>query len=44
VGRGGSWFNFGWFCRAAHRLHTVPEAQLYHLGFRLARGVPSGGK
>ncbi|MCP5241812.1 MAG: formylglycine-generating enzyme family protein [Burkholderiales bacterium] len=36
--RGGSWFNFGWFCRSAYRNLIVPSLRFHNTGFRLARG------
>jgi formylglycine-generating enzyme required for sulfatase activity len=44
VFRGGSWFNFGWFCRAANRYRYTPTNRYRILGLRLARSVPSGSK
>lgn len=34
--RGGSWCNFGWFCRSAFRFWYVPEFRYDDLGFRVA--------
>ncbi|MDP1551374.1 MAG: SUMF1/EgtB/PvdO family nonheme iron enzyme [Nitrosomonas sp.] len=36
--RGGSWSDFGRFCRSAYRLHYVPSYRYFDTGFRLARG------
>jgi formylglycine-generating enzyme required for sulfatase activity len=36
--RGGSWFNYGRYCRSAHRFRSVPSHRYYSFGFRLARG------
>ena len=35
--RGGSWYNFGTYCRAADRRRFAPAGRDYFLGFRLAR-------
>jgi hypothetical protein len=37
--RGGSWFNFGGYCRSAFRLHGGPADRNVSDGFRLARGL-----
>jgi formylglycine-generating enzyme required for sulfatase activity len=37
VFRGGSWFNTGFDCRAAHRNWESPRGRNFYLGFRLAR-------
>ena len=39
--RGGCWYSFGSFCRAALRSMGTPSYRYHGLGFRLAR-VPSG--
>jgi formylglycine-generating enzyme required for sulfatase activity len=39
--RGGSWCDFGQYCRSAHRNINGPTDRDYYLGFRLAL-VPSG--
>ncbi|GJL75726.1 SUMF1/EgtB/PvdO family nonheme iron enzyme [Nitrosomonas sp.] len=36
--RGGSWINYGWYCRSADRLHYDPSGRNSLTGFRLARG------
>ncbi|MCB1949914.1 MAG: formylglycine-generating enzyme family protein [Nitrosomonas sp.] len=36
--RGGSWFDFGRYCRSAFRDHYAPSARGDSSGFRLARG------
>jgi sulfatase modifying factor 1 len=42
--RGGSWYGYGWNCRAAIRRHAVPSFHIDHLGFRLARSIPADSK
>jgi formylglycine-generating enzyme required for sulfatase activity/tRNA A-37 threonylcarbamoyl transferase component Bud32 len=42
--RGGSCTSAGGHCRAANRHRYEPGSRNFHLGFRLARSVPSGGK
>jgi formylglycine-generating enzyme required for sulfatase activity len=37
--RGGSWNNYGWYCRSATRNYYAPSARFYIIGFRLV--VPS---
>jgi formylglycine-generating enzyme len=37
VGRGGSWFTYAVYCRAAIRGWSTPEYRSLYLGFRLAR-------
>ncbi len=44
VNRGGGWQSHGQFCRSARRRADEPGARNFMLGFRLARGVASGGK
>jgi formylglycine-generating enzyme required for sulfatase activity len=44
VGRGGGWLAFGRGCRSALRDRLAPGLRGPHLGFRLARTVPSGSK
>ena len=39
--RGGSWRNFGWYCRSAIRFRCVPGYRYLNNGFRVA-GVRSG--
>jgi formylglycine-generating enzyme required for sulfatase activity len=41
--RGGGWYDFGQFCRAADRYGRAPSIRSFSVGFRLAR-VPSGGQ
>ncbi len=36
--RGGSWFDYGGYCRSALRDHYDPSVRSYNIGFRLARG------
>jgi formylglycine-generating enzyme required for sulfatase activity len=42
--RGGSWYNHPRNCRAAARGSRYPETRFAHLGFRLTRVPPVGGK
>ena len=35
VHRGGSWFNFAWFCRLSHRCGNFPGYRIDNLGLRL---------
>jgi uncharacterized protein (TIGR02996 family) len=49
VQRGGSWFSYGWACRAAERCRSLPEGKNERTGFRVALTVRSpaealGGK
>jgi formylglycine-generating enzyme required for sulfatase activity len=44
VHRGGSWFDSAGNCRAAIRASSPQGRRGNHMGFRLARSVPSGGK
>ena len=37
VGRGGSWYNFDYFCRSAYRSIFVPGNATYDIGMRLVR-------
>ncbi len=37
VGRGGSWFDYAFSCRAAVRYYYDPTGRDYHIGFRMAR-------
>lgn len=37
--RGGSWFNFPWVLRAAHRFAYSPSARIDTFGFRVARSL-----
>ena len=41
VGRGGSWGNIAWSCRAANRFADGPQIRSSYLGFRVA-AVPAG--
>lgn len=43
VYRGGSWFNFGPYCRSASRYGDTPGYRNYNLGFRLALSSVRGG-
>ena len=38
--RGGSWFGYSGFARAAFRLDGTPANRYYYLGFRVARTLP----
>jgi formylglycine-generating enzyme required for sulfatase activity len=42
VFRGGSWYNYGWFCRSAFRVINIPSSWVNFIGFRvvLAPGQP----
>jgi formylglycine-generating enzyme required for sulfatase activity len=40
VTRGGSWYNFARFARAAFRSSDTPVDRNYGLGFRLSRTAP----
>lgn len=35
--RGGSWFTYAWYCRAADRYYSNPDYSNSNLGFRIAR-------
>jgi len=38
--RGGSWYGYGWYCRAADRSRDVPGVRSYNFGFRVALALP----
>jgi formylglycine-generating enzyme required for sulfatase activity len=40
--RGGSWGDFGQYCRAAFRFSGVPGGRVYNFGFRVACSAPPG--
>jgi formylglycine-generating enzyme required for sulfatase activity len=40
IGRGGSWFNFPWFCRSAFRFYNNPVERDINLGFRVSCSAP----
>ena len=40
VDRGGSWYAFAWYVRAANRDDNLPGLRVGFVGFRLARSVP----
>jgi formylglycine-generating enzyme required for sulfatase activity len=40
VNRGGSWFNYPWFCRSAYRGRHDPGYRNFNLGFRVACSAP----
>ncbi len=40
--RGGSWYDYGWYCRSADRYRIVPAYRFDYCGFRLA-AVPEAG-
>jgi formylglycine-generating enzyme required for sulfatase activity len=44
VHRGGSWFDAVGNCRSALRANSPPGRRGNHIGFRLARTLPAGGK
>ena len=39
--RGGSWFNYGRYCRSAYRYRDVPGDRYHDIGFRLSPGQSS---
>jgi formylglycine-generating enzyme required for sulfatase activity len=44
VHRGGGWYDYAGYCRAAYRYWNEPGLRDHSLGFRLARSVPSGSR
>ena len=42
VVRGGSWYDYAWYVRAAYRYWGSPDGRYGFVGFRLARGQESG--
>ena len=36
VNRGGSWFNYAWYCRSSNHYSINPSSGYFNLGFRLA--------
>jgi formylglycine-generating enzyme required for sulfatase activity len=39
--RGGAWYYYGWFCRAAYRYRRRPEERLDSAGFRVVLALPA---
>jgi formylglycine-generating enzyme required for sulfatase activity len=39
--RGGAWYYYGWFCRAAYRYRRRPDERLDSAGFRVVLALPS---
>jgi formylglycine-generating enzyme required for sulfatase activity/serine/threonine protein kinase len=40
--RGGAWYYYGWFCRAAYRYRRRPEERLDSAGLRVVLALPVG--
>jgi formylglycine-generating enzyme required for sulfatase activity len=41
VYRGGSWYDYGWYCRSSARYVSAPEEGDYDIGFRVVLGAPT---
>ena len=42
VYRGGSWSDYAWYCRSAHRNRNTPDNRNNNLGFRVLRSSANG--